>query len=97
MKSKCWMKNYVSVEENLTDMMMRLPNIPHESVPVGESEDDNVEDRTWGEIRQFDFEPKPHWDIATDLNIVDFERAAKTTGSRFFFYRGLGARLERHL
>ena len=85
------------VEEKFDDMMMRLPNIPHDSVPVGDSEDDNVEDRTWGEIREFDFEPKPHWDIATGLNIVDFERAAKTTGSRFVFYRGLGARLERAL
>ena len=85
------------VEAKFEDMMMRLPNIPHESVPVGETEDDNVEDRKWGEIREFDFEPKPHWDLATDLNIIDFERAAKTTGSRFLFYRGLGARLERAL
>ncbi|AYC28364.1 serine--tRNA ligase [Paenisporosarcina cavernae] len=85
------------VEEKFTDMMMRLPNIPHESVPVGDSEDDNVEVRTWGETPTFDFEAKPHWDIATDLQIVDFERAAKTTGSRFLFYRGLGARLERAL
>ncbi|MBM7610472.1 seryl-tRNA synthetase [Lysinibacillus composti] len=85
------------VEEKFEYMMMRLPNIPHESVPVGETEDDNVEVLKWGELPTFDFEAKPHWDLATDLQIVDFERAAKVTGSRFVFYRGLGARLERAL
>ncbi|ANU15737.1 serine--tRNA ligase [Planococcus maritimus] len=85
------------VEEKLDYIMMRVPNIPHDSVPFGDSEDDNEEIRTWGEQPQFDFEAKPHWDIATELNIVDFERAAKVTGSRFVFYRGLGARLERAL
>ncbi|KEK13282.1 serine--tRNA ligase [Lysinibacillus fusiformis] len=85
------------VEERFKDMMMRLPNIPHESVPVGTTEDDNVEEYTWGEIPTFDFDIKAHWDLATDLKIVDFERGAKVTGSRFLFYRGLGARLERAL
>ena len=85
------------VEEKFDYMMMRLPNIPHESVPVGETEDDNVEVYTWGEKPTFDFEPKPHWDVATDNEVVDFERAGKVTGSRFLFYRGLGARLERAL
>ncbi|MDI7744091.1 serine--tRNA ligase [Lysinibacillus fusiformis] len=85
------------VEEKFDYMMMRLPNIPHESVPVGETEDDNVEVLAWGEQPNFDFEAKPHWDLATDLQIVDFERAGKVTGSRFVFYRGLGARLERAL
>jgi len=85
------------VEEDLNYIMMRIPNIPHESVPVGDSEDDNVEVRTWGEKPEFGFEPKPHWEIGTDLNLLDFERAAKVTGSRFVFYRGLGARLERAL
>ncbi|MGN7388892.1 serine--tRNA ligase [Sporosarcina sp. SAFN-015] len=85
------------VEEDLNYIMMRIPNIPHESVPVGDSEDDNVEVRTWGEKPDFTFEPKPHWEIGTDLNLLDFERAAKVTGSRFVFYRGLGARLERAL
>ncbi|GLC90565.1 serine--tRNA ligase [Lysinibacillus piscis] len=85
------------VEERFKDMMMRLPNVPHESVPVGTTEDDNVEEYTWGNIPTFDFEIKAHWDIATDLQIVDFERGAKVTGSRFLFYRGLGARLERAL
>ena len=85
------------VEEDLNYVIMRIPNIPHESVPVGDSEDDNVEVRTWGEKPGFTFEPKPHWEIGTDLNLLDFERAAKVTGSRFVFYRGLGARLERAL
>ncbi|QDQ00676.1 serine--tRNA ligase [Lysinibacillus fusiformis] len=85
------------VEDRFKDMMMRLPNIPHQSVPVGTTEDDNVEVLKWGEVPSFDFEIKAHWDIATDLQIVDFERGAKVTGSRFLFYRGLGARLERAL
>ncbi|CAM4253832.1 serine--tRNA ligase [Lederbergia lenta] len=85
------------VEEELEQLLLSIPNIPHESVPIGETEDDNVEIRNWGEVRQFDFEPKPHWDIASNLGIVDFERAAKVTGSRFVFYKGLGARLERAL
>lgn len=84
-------------EEKLNHILMRLPNTPHESVPYGETEDENVEIRTWGEPTAFDFEPKAHWDVGTDLNILDFERAAKVTGSRFVFYRGLGARLERAL
>ncbi|KGR89695.1 seryl-tRNA synthetase [Ureibacillus massiliensis 4400831 = CIP 108448 = CCUG 49529] len=85
------------VEDKFEYMMMRLPNLPHESVPVGTTEDDNVEVIKWGETPNFDFEAKPHWDLATDLKIVDFERAGKVTGSRFVFYRGLGARLERAL
>lgn len=85
------------VDEKLNYIMMRIPNIPHESVPMGDSEEDNVEVRTWGETPEFAFEAKPHWDLGTDLNILDFERAAKVTGSRFVFYRGLGARLERAL
>ena len=76
---------------------MGIPNIPHESVPIGDTEDENVEIRNWGEKPQFDFEFKPHWDIATDLNILDFERAGKVTGSRFVFYMGLGQELERAL
>ncbi|WP_449443036.1 serine--tRNA ligase [Ureibacillus acetophenoni] len=85
------------VEKKFEYMMMRLPNLPHESVPVGMTEDDNVEVLKWGELPNFNFEAKPHWDLATDLQIVDFERAGKVTGSRFVFYRGLGARLERAL
>lgn len=85
------------VEEELQHLLLSIPNIPHESVPVGESEDDNVEIRKWGEVREFDFDAKPHWDIADDLEILDFERAGKVTGSRFVFYKGLGAKLERAL
>jgi len=85
------------VEETLEALMLSIPNIPHESVPIGESEDDNVEIRKWGEGNDFTFEVKPHWDIADRLGILDFERASKVTGSRFVFYKGLGARLERAL
>lgn len=85
------------VEEQLNTILMTIPNIPHESVPVGLTEDDNVEVRRWGERPNFSFEAKPHWDIATNLNILDFERASKVTGSRFVFYKGKGARLERAL
>ncbi|WPC08188.1 serine--tRNA ligase [Globicatella sp. PHS-GS-PNBC-21-1553] len=84
-----------AIDEKLEDIEHRLPNIPHDSVPVGEDEEDNVEIRRWGEPSQFDFEPLNHWDIAEKLGILDFERAAKVTGSRFVFYKGLGARLER--
>ncbi|MFV8830444.1 serine--tRNA ligase [Alkalihalobacterium sp. APHAB7] len=86
-----------TIEEQLDYLLLTIPNVPHESVPVGNSEDDNVEARQWGEKPNFSFEPKPHWDLATDLDILDFERAAKVTGSRFVFYKGLGARLERAL
>lgn len=85
------------IDEKLDMILMSIPNIPHESTPVGESEDDNVEIRKWGEVRAFDFEPKAHWDLGTDLDILDFENAAKVTGSRFVFYKKLGARLERAL
>lgn len=87
----------VQVDEKLDHILLSIPNIPHESVPVGEDEASNVEVRTWGEANSFDFEPQAHWDVATNLDIVDFERAAKVTGSRFAFYKGLGARLERAL
>lgn len=79
----------------LNDILMRLPNFPDPSVPLGKDDSENVEQRRWGEPRQFDFEPKAHWDIGTSLNILDFETAAKVSGARFTFLRGLGARLER--
>jgi seryl-tRNA synthetase len=85
------------VENELEGLLLSIPNIPHESVPIGDTEDDNIEVRKWGELPQFGFEPKPHWDVADELQILDFERAGKVTGSRFVFYRGLGARLERAL
>ncbi|MGG4036116.1 serine--tRNA ligase [Paenibacillus cisolokensis] len=86
-----------AVESAIEQLMLAIPNVPHESVPVGASEEDNVEIRRVGEPRTFDFEPKAHWDLAQALGLLDFERAAKVTGSRFVFYRGLGARLERAL
>lgn len=86
-----------TVEESLQTILFSIPNIPHDSVPVGETEDDNIEVRKWGEQPAFSFEPKPHWDVADELKILDFERAGKVTGSRFVFYKGLGARLERAL
>jgi len=85
------------VEEQLDAIVMSIPNIPHESVPVGANETENVEIRRLLEPRSFDFEPKPHWEIAAELGIVDTEAASKVTGSRFVFYKGLGARLERAL
>lgn len=83
------------IEEQINYIATRLPNVPHESVPVGEDEEDNVEVRKWGTPHTFDFEPKAHYEVAENLGILDFERAAKVTGSRFVFYKGLGARLER--
>lgn len=96
-KIKAFDTQLADIEEKLQHVMLSIPNIPHESVPIGEDEEDNVVHRTWGEKTIFDFDVQPHWDLATNLGIVDFERAAKVTGSRFVFYKGLGARLERAL
>ena len=84
-----------AVEEELRSAMLGIPNTPHPSVPIGASDEDNVEVKKWGTPREFDFEFKAHWDIGTDLDILDFERAAKISGTRFTVYKGLGARLER--
>jgi seryl-tRNA synthetase len=86
-----------AAEESFREMLAGIPNVPHESVPVGSSETDNVEIRRVGEPRHFDFEPKAHWDLGPELGILDLERAAKVTGARFAVYWGLGARLERAL
>ncbi len=85
------------LEEKLKDLLLRIPNIPHPSVPVGEDESDNVEIRRWGNPPKFDFEPLPHWEIGKKLGILDFDRAAKLSGSRFVVKKGLGARLVRAL
>jgi len=85
------------VEVDLRDILLTIPNIPHESVPVGRDENSNQEVRRWGSPRSFDFEPLAHWEIGEKLNILDFERGGKVTGARFTFYRGLGSRLERSL
>ncbi|GEO27499.1 serine--tRNA ligase [Alicyclobacillus acidoterrestris] len=84
-------------DERIREILLSLPNVPHDSVPEGASEDDNPVIRTWGELPKFDFEPKPHWEVAENLGILDIERAVKITGSRFVLYKGLGARLERAL
>ncbi|WP_328801398.1 serine--tRNA ligase [Paenibacillus sp. LX16] len=85
------------LEVQIDELVMSIPNIPNDTVPVGASEEDNVEIRRWSEPREFSFTPKAHWELAQDLDILDFEAAAKVTGSRFTFYKGLGARLERAL
>ncbi|MFU2221566.1 serine--tRNA ligase [Streptococcus pluranimalium] len=85
------------IDDKLTAIITILPNTPHDSVPVGADEEENVEVRRWGTPREFDFEPKAHWDLGEDLGILDWERGAKVTGTRFLFYRNLGARLERAL
>jgi seryl-tRNA synthetase len=84
-------------EEKLQAFLLVIPNIPHASVPVGKGEADNKEVRSWGEPPRFAFEPKPHWDIGEDLDILDFKAGAKLAGARFTLYRDLGARLERAL
>lgn len=85
-----------AVDAQMEEIIMRIPNIPHASLPVGEEKDFRIE-RTWGEPKQFDYTPQPHWDLGTGLDILDFDRATKVTGARFTFYKGLGARLERAL
>lgn len=83
------------VEATVKDMASRLPNLPNPTIPVGPDESANVELRKVGTPREFDFEPKAHWDIGEDLEILDFDRGAKVSGARFVYYKGLGARLER--
>lgn len=86
-----------AVQTELRDLLLGIPNTPNPDDPIGEDDSDNVEIRKWGEPRVFDFEHKAHWDIGTDLDILDFDRAAKLSGARFTVYKGLGARLERSL
>ncbi|MGU7936950.1 serine--tRNA ligase [Streptococcus suis] len=87
----------LEIDEKLNAILTVLPNTPHDSVPVGADEEENVEVRRWGTPREFTFEPKAHWDLGEDLDILDWERGAKVTGARFLFYKNLGARLERAL
>jgi seryl-tRNA synthetase len=90
-------KTAAALDDEFRLLLAGIPNIPHESVPAGKDADANVEAKKWGTPRDFDFEPKAHWDIGPDLGILDFERAAKITGARFAVYYGVGARLERAL
>lgn len=83
------------LESKQRDTLLRIPNIPSETTPIGKDDSENVELRKWGEPSKFDFEPLAHWDIGKNLGILDPETAAKVTGARFHFYKGLGARLER--
>ncbi len=83
------------IDQQVKDISYTLPNLPNDAVPVGKDEADNVEVRRWSKAPTFTFEPKPHWEIAEELDILDFERGAKVSGSRFVYYKGLGARLER--
>lgn len=85
------------IDKQILQISSSLPNIPHTSVPNGNDEEDNIEIRRWSQPRNFSFEPKPHWEVAENLDILDFERGAKVAGSRFVYYKGLGARLERAL
>jgi seryl-tRNA synthetase len=85
------------VEKALNGLLLQLPNIPHDSVPIGPDESANVEIRKWGEPRDFDFEPRPHWEIGEMIGALDFERGAKLSGSRFTVLKGAGARMERAL
>ena len=85
------------LENGQRDIVLTLPNLPHESVPIGANEKDNAEIRRWGEITKFTFEPKPHWQIGEDLDIIDFQRASNIAGARFALLKGAGALLERAL
>jgi len=86
-----------ATEAQLTDLLLRIPNIPHPSVPVGKDESENRIVRSWGEVRKFDFKPLPHWDLGEKLGIIDFVRGAKIAGTRFYVLCGLGAHLQRAL
>ena len=90
-------RKHDAVQEELNFMLLRLPNLPHEDVPDGRGEEDNVVVRTWGEPPTFDFTPLPHWELGERLGIIDFRRGAKLSGSRFFVLMDKGARLERAL
>ena len=94
-ESKKCGEELAKLEDRQLELILKIPNIPNEAVPYGKDDTENVELRRWGEPRKFDFEPKAHWDIGQDLNILDPERAGKVTGARFHFYKDLGARLER--
>ncbi|MCI2780286.1 serine--tRNA ligase [Clostridium perfringens] len=85
------------LNDKINYIMLRIPNIPNPAVPEGETDEDNVEIKRWGEPTKFNFEPKAHWDLGTDLDLLDFERGGKVAGSRFTVYKGTGARLERSI
>ena len=86
-----------NLDEQLRELLLQMPNLPHPTVPVGTDENDNVEVRSWGEPKRFDFEPAPHWKLGESLDIIDFERGVKLSGTRFYVLKGSGARLQRAL
>src|SRR5258708_8222392 len=90
-------KTAADLDARLREILSGIPNLPHESVPVGHSAEENVEVRRWGAPPKFDFTPKAHWDLGADLGVLDLERAVKLTGARFAVYWDLGAKLERAL
>jgi seryl-tRNA synthetase len=96
-KVKTLEDSVTTLDKQLEDLLMRVPNIPQASVPIGHSEDENLTVKTWGEPKKFDFKPIPHWKLGEDLGIIDFERGIKLSGSRFYILNGLGAKLERSL
>ncbi|TEU02146.1 MAG: serine--tRNA ligase [Dehalococcoidia bacterium] len=86
-----------AIEEQLNDLLLRVPNIPYTSVPIGKDESDNIVVRSWGEARKYDFPPRPHWELGESLGIIDFERGVKLSGTRFYVLKGQGAHLQRAL
>ncbi len=92
---KAFDNEVAEIDEKIKNILLSFPNIPNGDVPEGASDADNVEIRKWGEPTSFSFEPQAHWDLGTNLNVFDWERAGKITGSRFTVYKGLGAKLER--
>jgi len=86
-----------NLDEQLKELLLQVPNVPHPSVPSGKDERDNAVVRSWGELKSFDFQPAPHWELGESLGIIDFERGVKLSGTRFYVLKGLGARLQRAL
>jgi seryl-tRNA synthetase len=88
---------FKSINEQYNDLLLRIPNLPHSSVLYGKDESENIVVKQWGERKKFDFTPRPHWEIGENLDIIDFKRATKISGARFYVLKGLGAKLERSL
>jgi len=95
LKSGTSRKRFKDLDVKLNELLLRLPNIPDARVPIGKDDSENPVVRTWGEPQKFSFTPKPHWELGESLNIIDFERGVKLSGTRFYVLRGLGARLQR--
>jgi seryl-tRNA synthetase len=103
-RGRCLRDDIKTLEEKLDaldcqlkDLLLRVPNVPQPTVPVGTSEDDNIVRQVFGEIKKFDFEPAPHWKLGEDLDIIDFERGVRLSGTRFYVLKGMGSRLQRAL